>query len=202
MVASRFVSGLRAVTLPAGHALVRVHALNRGPIFFGPVPGSRPQNRFDAPDQEYRVLYAAEHLEGAFVETVLRRPVGRILRRASVEERGWSILRPSRPLVLAKLFDDGLQFHQIDASEISVDNYAPSRALALALHAEFSNLDGLAYRSRYNNGEICYAIFDRIAPGEFDPGPVSPFVDHKDRVDAMMELYGAVFDTSLPIPPI
>lgn len=73
MVASRFVSGLRAVTLPAGHGLVRVHALNRGPVFFGPAPGSRPQNRFDAPDQEYRVLYAAEHLEGAFVETALRR---------------------------------------------------------------------------------------------------------------------------------
>ncbi|NNH66443.1 RES family NAD+ phosphorylase [Rhizobium laguerreae] len=176
--------------------------MDRGSIFFGPAQGRRPQNRFDAPNQEYRVLYAAQHLEGAFVETVLRRPVGRILRRQVVEERGWSIVRPSRALTLAKLFDDGLQFHQIDAGEISTDDYAPSRALALALHTDFPDLDGLAYKSRYNNGEICYAIFDRVTPQEFDPEPVSPFADHKNRVDDMMDLYGAVFDTSPPIPPM
>lgn len=202
MAVSRFVSGLRTVTLPAGHALVRVHALDRAPIFFGPSLGRRPQNRFDAPNQEYRVLYAAEDLEGAFVETVLRRPVGRILRRQAVEKRGWSIVRPSRALMLAKLFDDGLQFHQIDAGEISIDDYAPSRALALALHTDFPHLDGLAFRSRYNNGEICYAIFDRLSPDEFVPEPVSPFVNHKGRVDGLMDLYGAVFDTSPPLPPI
>jgi hypothetical protein len=202
VVASRFVSGLRAVTLPAGDGIVRVHALNRSPIFFGPSAGGRPQNRFDAPNGQFRILYAAERLEGAFVETVLRRPVGRILRRAAVEERGWSIVRPSRSLSLAKLFDDGLQFHQIDAGEISIDDYGPSRELALALHTDFPDLDGLAYRSRYNNGEICFAIFDRVAPDEFDAEPVSSFADHKDRVDTMMELYGAVFDTSPPIPPL
>lgn len=77
----------------------------------------------------------------------------------------------------------------------------PPRNGNLAKANQFKRKELLAHRS-HNNGEICYAIFDRISPGEFDPGPVSPFVDHKDRVDAMMELYGAVFDTSLPIPPI
>ncbi|MBY5827283.1 RES family NAD+ phosphorylase [Rhizobium leguminosarum] len=176
--------------------------MNRGPIFFGPPPGRPPVNRFDAPNQQYRVLYAAERLEGAFVETVLRRPAGRILRREAVEERGWSLVRPSRTLTLAKLFDDGLQVHQIDAGEISINDYGPSRALALAFHTDFHELDGLAYRSRYDNGEICYAIFDRVASHEFDQERVSTFADHKGRVDAMMELYGAVFDTSAPIPPI
>lgn len=202
MAVSRFVLGLRTVTLPAGHSLVRVHPLSRGPIFFGPALGRPPMNRFGAPDQQYRTLYAAEHLEGAFVETVLRRPTGRILRREAVEERGWSLVRPSRALTLAKIFDDGLQFHQIDAGEISVNDYGPSRALARSFYTDFSNLDGLAYRSRYDNGQICYAIFDRVFANEFNLDPVSPFADHKGRVDTMMELYGAVFDTSPPIPPV
>lgn len=111
-------------------------------------------------------------------------------------------MRPLRALTLAKLFDDGLQFHQIDAGEISVDDYAASRALALALHTDFPDLDGLAFRSLYDNGEICYAIFDRLAPDELDPEPVSPFVNHKHRVDELMDFYGAVFDTSPPLPPI
>lgn len=202
MAASRFVSGLRTIELTAGHAMVRVHALDRDPLFFGPAVGKPPMNRFDAPNQEYRVLYTAERLEGAFVETVLRRPTGRILRRAVVEERGWSVVRPSRPLKLAKVFGDGLQFHQIDAGEISADNYGPSRALALAFHTDFHDLDGLAYKSRYDNEEFCYAIFDRVAHDEFHREPVFPFAHHKDKVDGMMEKYGAVFDASPPMPPI
>jgi hypothetical protein len=151
------------------------------------------------PGHEYRILYAAERLEGAFVETVLRRPVGRILRREAVEKRGWSIVHASRSLTLAKLYDDGLQFHQIEAGEISIDDYGPSRALALALYAGFADIDGLAYQSRYNNGEICYAIFDRVRPEELDAEPVSAFRDFQGRVDGLMELYGAVFDTSPPL---
>jgi hypothetical protein len=136
------------------------------------------------------------------VETVLRRPKGRILRRAFVEERGYSILKPKRPLKLAKIYDDGLQFHQIDAGEISIDDYGPSRALALALFREFPTLDGLAYRSRYNNGEICYAIFDRVAVGEIETGTVEAFKDHPNRVDALMALHGATFDLGPPLSGI
>ncbi|NTG04848.1 RES family NAD+ phosphorylase [Agrobacterium rhizogenes] len=179
-----------------------MHTLARGPIYFGPLPERPPQNRFDAPAGEFRTLYAAERLEGAFVETVLRRPTGRILRRSFVEERGWSVVRPLRPLRLAKLFDEGLQFHQIDAGEISSDDYRPSRALAAALHHEFVDLDGLAYRSRYNNGEVCYALFDRVAAADLSADPVDRFADFPDRVDELMELHGAVFDTSPAVPDL
>jgi hypothetical protein len=40
---------------------------------------------------------------------------------------------------------------------------APPRRLALALYAAFSDADGIAYRARHNNGEICYALFDRVS---------------------------------------
>ncbi|APG86362.1 hypothetical protein SAMCCGM7_pA0023 (plasmid) [Sinorhizobium americanum CCGM7] len=109
-------------------------------------------------------------------------------------------MRPNRTVRLAKIYDDGLQFHQIDAGEISTDDYSLSRALALALFEEAADLDGLAYRSRYNNGEICYAIFDRIDSQDFAKESANRFADHRKRVDGLMELYGAVFDTSPPIP--
>jgi hypothetical protein len=70
----------------------------------------------------------------------------------------------------------------------------------LALFSEFADLDGLAYRSRYNNGEICYAIFSRTSASDFAVEPVTPFVNVPDLVDHQMALHGAVFDTSSPIP--
>jgi hypothetical protein len=175
--------------------MVRVHLVGQGAIFFGPNPGIAAQNRFDAPFGEYRVLYAAQRLEGAFVESVLRRP-GRILRRSFVEERMWTPLRLKRKLILAKIMDEGLQFHRVDASVTATDDYAASRALALALHTDFPHLDGLIYRSRYNNGEICFALFDRVLASDLIPMPGQRFDAHPARVDELMSLHGAAFDTS------
>ncbi|MDW9741823.1 RES domain-containing protein [Sinorhizobium meliloti] len=81
---ARFPSGLRIAALDAGDVVVRVHQKIHGAIFFGPAPGATPQGRFDAPAGQYRLLYVAQRLEGAFVETVLRRPANRIVR-----ERSW-----------------------------------------------------------------------------------------------------------------
>lgn len=192
----RFPAGLLAVERRAGDVVVRVHHQDHGAVFFGPKPGTPPQNRFDAPSGEYRVLYAAERLEGAFVESVLRRPAGRVLRRAFVEERMWTPLRLGRPLILAKVLDEGLQFHRVDAGVSASDDYAASRALALALHTEFPALDGLAYRSRFNNGEVCFAIFDRVLPADLIALAGRRFSDQPARVDELMSLHGAVFDTS------
>jgi hypothetical protein len=42
-------------------------------------------------------------------------------------------------------------------------DYRTPHRLALALYAAFSDADGIAYRARHNNGEICYALFDRVS---------------------------------------
>ena len=70
----RFEKGLLSVELAKGAEIVRIHWQANGPVFFGPKPGAAPANRFDAPAGEFRVLYAAAELPGAYVETVLRRP--------------------------------------------------------------------------------------------------------------------------------
>lgn len=195
---TRFPSGLLTIVFDPGEIVVRIHHKDYGPIFFGPPAGVSPQNRFDAPSGEYRILYAAERLEGAFVETILRRP-GRILRREFVDERMWTPLRLNRTMTIAKIMDEGLQFHRVDASISSGDDYAEPRALALALHTDFPGLDGIAYRSRYNNGEVCFAFFDRVAATDFSALTGQYFETEKSRTDELMSLHGAVFDTSGPI---
>lgn len=192
---SRFSNGLLSLALPQGAEIVRVHRQDKGAVFFGPAIGNSPANRFDAPAGQFRVLYGAQELPGAFVETVLRRP-GRVLRRVEADERAATRLQLRRPLQLAKVFDEGLQWHGVHAGEISIDEYGPSRQLALDFHQEFPNLDGLAYRSRFNNGQICYALFDRVEASELVPGARVDFDKHPTLVDDLMKLYGAVFDTS------
>lgn len=193
---SRFPSGLLATTLDAGEIIVRVHRKAQGAIFFGPGTGKPPQNRFDAPSGEYQILYAAQRLEGAFVETLLRRPTHRVIRRAFIEERVWTPLRLERTLTLAKVMDEGLLVHGVDASVSATEDYGPSRKLALALYEDFSALDGLAYRSRHNNGEICYALFDRLLQSDLAEMPSYRFEDNRARTDELLRLHGAILDTS------
>jgi hypothetical protein len=195
-----FPRGLLPVELPAGADVIRVHRNTQGAIFFGPPRGTPPGNRFDAPRGEYRILYAAVELEGAFVETVLRNPRERILKREYVEQRGWTVLALKPTLKLAKLHENGLQFNGTDAGIIGADDYAESRALALALYQEHKTVHGLAYRSRYDNGQICYALFDRVAETDLSAVTADRFDAHRDRVKALMDYYGATFDSSVPIP--
>ncbi len=194
---ARFAKGLLSVEIPKGAEFVRIHWQTHGSVFFGPKPGTPPANRFDAPGGEYRVLYAAAELPGAYVETVLRHPF-RIMRRREADERAASRLQAQRPLHLAKVMDEGLQWHGVHAGEISVDNYGPSRQLALDFYTAFPTLDGLVYRSRYDNGQVCFALFDRVDPGDLVPMARLEFDKAPAVVDDLMRLYGAVFDTSPP----
>lgn len=196
---ARFPAGLLPMQLDVGEIIVRIHRKGQRAVFFGPGAGKPPQNRFDAPAGEYGILYAARRLEGAFVETLLRRPSGRIVRRDYIEERQWTPIRLERPVIVAKIMDEGLLFHGVDASVSASDDYAPSRALAFDLYNDFPSIDGLAYRSRHNNGEICYALFDRVLSANMVELPSHLFENNRTRVDELVRLHGVVLDTCGPI---
>jgi hypothetical protein len=192
---------LLAEVLPEGSVLVRVHHLAHGAVWFGPRHGVPPQHRFDAPAGEFRTLYCAARLAGAFVESVLRKPTGRVIARAYVEERGWSELTARRALRLAKLRDEGLHWHGTDAEISASNDYGVPRRMALALHATFPEVDGIAYRARHNNGEVCYALFDRVSAADLVQGSPQRFAEHRAVVDHLMVLHGALFDSDPPVPP-
>ena len=91
--------------------------------------------------------------------------------------------------------------HGTDAAISASDNYAAPRRLAFALYAAYPDIDGLAYRARHNNGEVCYALFDRVAAADLVPGASQRLAEHPEVVDQLMALHGALFDTDPPVPP-
>lgn len=188
------------VSLPAGSDLVRIHRLGKGAVWFGPAPGQPPAYRFDAPAGQYRTMYAAEHIDVAFAETVLRL-ARRIVSRTDVEHRQWSVLRAGRDLKLLKLFDNGLIAHGVTADICTGNDYRTSQALALRFHATHPDLDGIAYRSRHDNGRLCYAVFDRLTPAELTSVNNHRFIDEKAMADGLLRHYGASWDPCTPLPP-
>lgn len=196
-----FPRGVKTEVLEVGTKIIRIHHRNQNAIWFGPKPGLPPAYRFDAPGHEYRTLYAASALDGAFVETILHgRSADQIVSRAYVNQRAWTAISVLRPLTLVKLYDEGLFWHRTDARVSATDDYREPRRIALAAFREVPSLDGVTYRSRHDNGELCHALFDRVHAADLEPGDGTLFQKHPADLEAMMAKYGAVFDTSLPVP--
>jgi RES domain len=197
-----FPRGVKTEILPAGSRILRIHHEDNGAIWFGPSPGKPAAYRFDAIGGEYRIMYAAAAIDGAFAETILHgKTVSQILSQAFVEQRAWTELTLQRPVTLMKLYDDGLFWHRTDAWISASDDYSAPRKLALDAFRQCPALDGLTYRSRHNNGELCYALFDRVAKADLSEGPKHFLRDHRADVAGLMAKYGAVYDASPPVPP-
>ncbi len=112
------------------------------------------------------------------------------------------MIAPARDLLLAKIFDEGLIHHGVTADICAGDNYSASQRFAADLYATFANVDGIAYRARHNNGQICYALFDRVDPGGWIEMGRHAFKDERAAVDKIMRQHGAVWDPMTPLPPL
>jgi len=75
---------------------VRVHRRDRDPLYVGRTGLSR----FDAPDGEYGVLYAAADAHGAFVETFGRTGGERLVAASVLAARALARIEAARPLRL------------------------------------------------------------------------------------------------------
>jgi hypothetical protein len=110
------------------------------------------------------------------------------------------VLSPSRDLILAKVFDEGLAHHGVTADICAGDDYSASQRFAADLYATFDKVDGIAYRARHNNGQICYALFDRVDHSALETIESHEFKDRRGIVNAIMRRHGAVWDPMTPLP--
>jgi RES domain len=150
-------------TLAANTKLWRIHRADYGPLWFGPANGQPPQNRFDAPAGEFRVCYLGQELEGAFVETLMRGRANRLISLAELKERAASAVPLTRELRLARVHSDGLVHLALPASVPHAEEYETCHDLALALWQHPCPVDGVEYRSRWDDSQLCVALFDRAA---------------------------------------
>jgi len=150
-------------TLPAGAQLWRVHSRTQGAVWFGPAPRRAPENRFDAPAGEFRVCYFGQSLEAAFVETMVRGRGRLMVALAELRTRAAAAIPPTRELRLARLRSDGLVQLSLSADVPHAVPYADCQRLSHALWAHPVEIDGIEYRSRWDDSLLCVALFDRAA---------------------------------------
>jgi hypothetical protein len=179
---------LPVATLAAGAALWRIHRRAYGPVWFGPAPGAPPENRFDAPAGEFRVCYFGQSLEAAFVETLVRGRSRLLVSRAELRERAVSQLAPVRPLRLARLHSDGLVRLSLPASVPHEHPYEQCQALALALWRHDDAVDGIEYRSRWDDSQLALALFDRASDALGEPGTLH--LDSAAAIRPVLRRYG------------
>jgi hypothetical protein len=150
-------------TLPTATKLWRIHRADYGPIWFGPAPGQPPQNRFDAPAGEFRICYFGQELEGAFVETLMRGRARRLVRLSELKERAASAVPLTREVHLVRVHSDGLVHLALSAGVPHAEPYDDCHDLSLGLWRHASAVDGIEYRSRWDDSRLCVALFDRAA---------------------------------------
>lgn len=150
-------------TLSANTKLWRVHRVGYDPLWFGPTPGQPPQNRFDAPAGEYRVCYFGHDFESAFVETLVRGRANRLIALAELKERAASEAPLVREVRLARVHSDGLVHLAMSAAVPHAAEYDECHELALAVWRHPDAVDGIEYRSRWDDSRLCVALFDRAA---------------------------------------
>lgn len=132
-----------------------------GAVWFGPAAGGPPRNRFDAPGGEYGICYFGDSPEVSFAETLIRQSHTRLVTQSQLEERRASLIAVVRDLKLARFHGPGLVRLGLGAEVAHGDPYDRCQALALDLWRHHDGIDGIEYRSRWDNDRLCVALFDR-----------------------------------------
>jgi hypothetical protein len=123
--------------------------------------GRTGHNRFDAPNSEYGVLYAAATFDGAFIET-FGDLSPRTVSASSLTVRGSAAVAARRKLQLVDFAGAGLSRVGLDA-RICTDDHALSQEWSHALWSHPSQPDGIWYAARHDANERSVALFDRAA---------------------------------------
>ncbi|HEX8391059.1 MAG TPA: RES family NAD+ phosphorylase [Longimicrobium sp.] len=165
------------VVVPAGTVLWRVHPAAMGAVWFGPDQRRPARFRFDAADHEFGVCYFGDSLAVAFLETLVR-GAGRVVAHTDALQRSASALPVRRDLRVLQFEGAGLPRLGIDAGRTHAEPYAECQALSRDVHHRHPEIDGIQYRSRWDNARLCWALYDRAEPAL---GPLSATQPLGDR---------------------
>lgn len=161
------------LTLTEGTLLNRFYTRAYDPVYFDRTTGGR----LNAPDGAYGTFYASKTPHGAFAETFLRRPGRNLIDTKMRDAKAFVELQLNSSLSLIELTGPGLSILGATA-EVTHGGlpYDLPQAWSQALHAHPCQADGIAYRSRHDDNELCYALFDRTS-GKITPGKTKGDLD-------------------------
>ena len=87
-----------------GRVYKRLHPYDADAVYFN----KTNDYRFNAPNEQYGVLYVAEELKGAFAETLPRHPGKTLIDQRDIDAKAVSEIKIRSQLNLVKLFGHGL----------------------------------------------------------------------------------------------
>lgn len=149
--------GVPTASIAAGETLHRVHGEHRAARWYGRRDAT---SRWDDAQGDYGVLYLGKSPIGAFAEALLRAPTDRDVLISRVRQKRFAVFKTVRRLNLAKLHGEGLAWFGVTASDIADSDYGVPQKLSNRVHGAVP-VDGIQYRSRFDNDELCVALFER-----------------------------------------
>lgn len=147
-----------------------------------------PAHRFGDPHGIYRVCYLGASLEASFAESLLRTPPRRLLSLGDLAKRSVTTFRLTRGVRLVRMEGSGLNHLGLTASEAH-GAYDVCGRWARAIWEHGDEVDGIFYRSRHDNGELCVALFDRATQAIEEVGAVG-LADDRRRLPGLVQRYG------------
>jgi hypothetical protein len=170
---------INRIELPLATDLHRIHNSSFNGNSFNPCRGrpSRFAPLVRSDGTCIPTMYAATNLECAAHETVFHEiqhdAKYKSIGYREIENLDYSIVRPRRDLVLATLFEPDLNRWGLTRRQL-IDTFAAdyeaTAKWAIALHDNFSDIDGLVWTSRRCDPERAYLLFgDRLPVHLIDP---------------------------------
>jgi hypothetical protein len=138
-----------------GSPLFRTHGIGRGPTS----AGKAGVNRFDAPDDSYKVLYLGADPYCAFIEAFGHVPGTRVVTTEALRSKAMAQLHPQPPLRLIDLTESGALVRIGADARLFSAEYNVSQSWSKALHDHPARAQGLLYRSRLDPARTAIALF-------------------------------------------
>ena len=133
---------------------------HKTPMFFG----KTLDYRFDSASGDCGVLYAAQTLEGAFVETFMQELGRTSVSMKELHERPVALIHTKQPLRFIDLYTIGGQMRLGLDGRICTGSYVVAQAWSDALRKHPENPDGILFPSRHELRFASCAIFEPAEP--------------------------------------
>lgn len=175
-------------TLPKGSHWYRSHRLANSPLYFG----NNRNQRWDAPNGEYGVLYIAQDPECAFMESIGRAILKtRLVTESVLSLCGLSELTLNRDLrVIDLAASAGLTRVGAEGSISNGLGYRTAQAWSLAFHSHPAAPGGILYRSRHDPARQAVALFDRCQDAVQIVGMSQTWIRQPALLGRILDHYG------------
>jgi hypothetical protein len=173
--------------LEVGTTLYRLHARDKGPLYFGKTGG----NRFDSPDRAYGVLYTGLDEHCSFIESYGQSTGIRTVTETSLEMRHLAHLTLLHPLTLIDLSNSGGLARIGADSRIFSGSHAVAQRWSAALFAHPRRPAGILYPARHDAARNACAIYE-CSPFVFALSAKGSLLEHRHAalLGAILDCYG------------